>query len=145
MKEAIKQAQKAFEKDEVPIGCVIVHDGKIIGRAYNQVETLKDPTAHAEMIAMTQAASAIGSKWLHECSAYVTIEPCLMCAGALVLARIKRLVFGATDPKTGAFGSAHNILKSNKLNHRFEVIPGILEPDCSFMVSEFFKKKRTEI
>jgi len=144
MKEALKEAQQAFDKDEVPVGCVIVHDGRIIARAYNQIETLKDPTAHAEMIAITQAASYLGTKWLKGCYVYATIEPCLMCAGALVLARIKRLTFGAKDPKTGAFGSVYNILKSQKLNHRFDVISGMLEPDCSFIISEFFKKKRVK-
>ncbi|MFC1807966.1 tRNA adenosine(34) deaminase TadA [Candidatus Omnitrophota bacterium] len=142
MKTALKEAQKAFDKDEVPIGCVIAHQGNIIARAHNQIETLKDPTAHAEMIAITQAASAIESKWLQECSVYVTIEPCLMCAGALVLARINRLVFGAPDSKTGAFGSAHDIFQASHFNHKFEIIPGILEPDCSFIISEFFKTKR---
>ena len=142
MKEAFKQAGKAFEKDEVPVGCVIVHNNKIIARAHNQIETLKDPTAHAEMIAITQAAASLGSKWLKDCSAYVTIEPCLMCAGALVLARIKRLIFGAKDPKTGALGSVHDILKSKSLNHRFEVVSGVMEKDSSFIMSEFFKGKR---
>jgi len=142
MKEAFKQAQKAFDKDEVPVGCVVVHKGRIIAHAHNQIETLKDPTAHAEMIAITQAAACLGSKWLQECDLYVTIEPCLMCAGALVLARIKRLIFGAKDPKTGAFGSAYDILRSKKLNHKFKLVSGILEEDCSFIISEFFKKKR---
>jgi tRNA(adenine34) deaminase len=144
MKEAFKEANKAFEKDEVPVGCVIVHKERIIARAHNQVETLKDPTAHAEMIAVTQAASTLESKWLKDCSVYVTIEPCLMCAGALVLARIKRLAFGAQDPKTGAFGSVHDIFKSKNLNHIFEVTSGILEQDCSFIMSEFFKKRRRD-
>ena len=144
MREALKEAKKAFERDEVPVGCVIVHDGKIIARAHNQVETLKDPTAHAEMIAITQAAASLKTKWLKDCYAYVTIEPCLMCAGALILARIKRLIFGATDLKTGAFGSVYDILKSKHLNHRFEVKPGILEEDCSFIISEFFKGKRSK-
>jgi tRNA(adenine34) deaminase len=142
MKEAFKEAQKALEKDEVPVGCVIVHDERIIARAHNQVETLKDPTAHAEMIAITQAASALESKWLQGCEAYVTIEPCTMCAGALLLARIKRLIFAAKDSKTGAFGSAFNIFKTSKFNHTFLVTSGVLEQDCSFIVSEFFKKKR---
>lgn len=144
MKEALKQAQRALDKDEVPVGCVIVHDGRIIARAYNQVEVLKDPTAHAEMIAITQAAAALESKWLNDCSVYVTIEPCFMCAGALVLARIKRLVFGARDLKTGAFGSACNVFETKNLNHIFEVSPGILELDCSFIISEFFKNRRKE-
>jgi len=142
MMQALQEAKKALDKDEVPVGCVIVHDNRIIARAHNQIETLKDPTAHAEMIAITQATSALGSKWLQEVSVYVTIEPCLMCAGALVLARIGRLIFGAEDPKTGAFGSVYNIMKSRKLNHRFDIMPGILRQDCSFIISEFFKKKR---
>lgn len=142
MKEALKEAQKAHDKDEVPIGCVIVHNGRIIARAHNQIETLRDPTAHAEMIAITCASASLGTKWLKDCYVYVTIEPCLMCAGALVLARIKRLIFGIRDPKSGAFGSVHDILKSERLNHRFKVTSGILEPDCSLIISEFFKKKR---
>ena len=142
MQEALKQAERAFSKDEVPVGCVIAYDGKIIARAYNQVETLKDPTAHAEMIAITQAASFLNSKWLQECSVYVTIEPCQMCAGALVLARIKSLIFGAEDPKTGAFGSACDTFKSKNLNHNFSVTRGIKAQESSFLISEFFKKKR---
>ncbi|MFH0732896.1 MAG: tRNA adenosine(34) deaminase TadA [Candidatus Omnitrophota bacterium] len=142
MKEALKEALKAQNKDEVPVGCVVVHKDKIIARAHNQVETLKDPTAHAEMIAITQAAASLGSKWLQDAVVYVTIEPCLMCAGALVLARIKELVFGAKDPKTGACGSVLNIPKQKPLNHTFKVTSGVLEADCSFLISEFFKKKR---
>ena len=142
MQEAIKQAQRAFLKDEVPIGCVIVCENKIIARAHNQVETLKDPTAHAEMIAITQATSAMGSKWLQGCTVCVTIEPCQMCAGALILARIKRLVFGADDPKTGAFGSACNILQSKNINHNFEVSRGICKEASAAIITEFFKKKR---
>jgi tRNA(adenine34) deaminase len=145
MREAVKEAKKALEKDEVPIGCVIVHKGNIIGRAHNQIQTLKDPTAHAEMIAITQAASSLGAKWLKDCRVYVTIEPCLMCAGALVLARIEKLIFGAADSKTGAFGSVFNISKTKKLNHRFDVKSGILKEDCSFVISEFFKEKRKKI
>ena len=109
MQEALKEAEKAFEKDEVPVGCVIVHKGRIIGRAHNQIKLLKDPTAHAEMIAITQAASALGNERLLDSTAYVTIEPCAMCAGAIVLGRVKKLVFGASDPRTGAFGSKVNI------------------------------------
>ena len=142
MGEALKQARRAFDDNEVPIGCVIVHNDRIIARAHNQVETLNDPTAHAEMIAITQAASALGSKWLQGVSVYVTIEPCQMCAGALVLARIERLIFGADDPKTGAFGSVCDILKPKNLNHSFEVTRGISYQESSFIVSEFFKKKR---
>ncbi|OGX55436.1 MAG: tRNA-specific adenosine deaminase [Omnitrophica WOR_2 bacterium RIFOXYC2_FULL_43_9] len=123
---------------------MIVSDKKIIARAHNQVERLKDPTAHAEMIAITQATSTLGSKWLNGASLYVTIEPCSMCAGALVLARIKNIVFGAKDPKTGACGSVTNIVNHKKLNHRSTVEKGILEKECGSLLKEFFKKKRCE-
>jgi len=126
MLEALKMAGRAFELDEVPVGAVIVHKGEIIAKAHNQVETLKDPTAHAEMIAITAAANALGSKWLHECTLYVTIEPCSMCAGALVLARLARLVYAAKDPKTGACGSVVNIARHKKLNHRLEITSGLM-------------------
>ncbi len=142
MREALKQARMAFERDEVPVGAVIVCDNKIIGRAHNQVEILKDPTAHAEMIAITQATHALSSKWLDEASMYVTVEPCSMCAGALVLARLKRIFIGALDPKTGACGSVLNIVEHNQLNHRLEVFKGLLESDCALLMSEFFKNKR---
>lgn len=138
----MKQAQKAFDKDEIPVGCVIVYESRIIAHAHNQVETLKDPTAHAEMIALTQAAAALESKWLRGCTVYVTIEPCLMCAGALVLARVDKLIFGAKDSKTGAFGSVYDIFKVTHLNHKFKVNYNVLEIDCSYIISEFFKKKR---
>ena len=142
MREALKEARKAFEKDEVPVGAVIVNDGKIIARAHNQVELLKDPTAHAEMIAITQACASLGSKWLAECAIYVTIEPCSMCAGALVLSRIKSIFFGAKDPKTGACGSVVNIVNHKKLNHRIKVKKGVLQKECGALLSEFFKRKR---
>jgi len=142
MKEALKEALKAQEKEEVPVGCVIVHKDRIIARAHNQVETLKDPTAHAEMIAITQAAASLKSKWLQGATVYVTIEPCIMCAGALILARIKQLVFGAKDPKTGACGSVFDIPKEKNLNHRFKIKSGIMKEDCASLLSEFFKKKR---
>ncbi len=145
MKEALKEALKAQEKEEVPVGCVIVHKDRIIARAHNQVETLKDPTAHAEMIAITQAAASLKSKWLQGATVYVTIEPCIMCAGALILARIKQLVFGAKDPKTGACGSVFDIPKEKNLNHRFKIKSGIMEQDCASLLSEFFKKKRRRI
>src|SRR5579863_6266497 len=121
MQEAIRQARAAASLDEVPVGAVIVHERKIIAKAHNQIETLKDPTAHAEMIAITQATHLCSSKWLQECTLYVTIEPCSMCAGALVLARIARVCFGASDPKTGACGSVINIAHHQSLNHRIEV------------------------
>ena len=142
MKEALRQAAKAAEADEVPVGAVIVHDNKIIAKAHNQVELLKDPTAHAEMIAITQATNFLQSKWLQDCTLYVTIEPCSMCSGALVLARIRRVVFGAPDEKTGACGSIVNIAQHEKLNHRIDVTGSILQSECGGIVSEFFKKKR---
>lgn len=144
MREALKEARKAFEQDEVPVGAVIAHKGVVIARGYNQVERLKDPTAHAEMIALTSAANFLGTKWLSGASIYVTIEPCSMCAGALVLARIKKLYFGASDPKTGACGSVINIVSHNKLNHRLEVEKGILKEECALLLKEFFKKKRVK-
>ena len=142
MQEALKLAHEAAKKDEVPVGAVITHHNKIIARAHNQVEMLKDPTAHAEMIAITQAASYLSSKWLQDCSLYVTIEPCSMCTGALILARIKRLCFGARDPKTGACGSVINLAQHAELNHTIEISNGILSIECGILLSEFFKKKR---
>ena len=142
MQEAIKEAIKASDEDEVPIGAVIVHENKIIARGHNQIERLKDPTAHAEIIAITSAANYLGTKWLNGASLYVTIEPCSMCAGALVLARVKNLYFGASDPKTGACGSVVNIVNHKKLNHRIKVVKGILASDCSFLLKDFFSRKR---
>ncbi len=142
MLSALKEARKAMDEDEIPVGAVIVHKDRIIARAHNQVEMLKDATAHAEMIAITQASSELGNKWLSECSLYVTIEPCSMCAGALVLARIKNIIFGASDSKTGACGSILNIADSTKLNHRVKARKGVLEEKCGFLLSEFFKNKR---
>ncbi|MDD5130457.1 MAG: tRNA adenosine(34) deaminase TadA [Candidatus Omnitrophica bacterium] len=145
MQEALKEAYKAFQDDEVPVGAVIVHNNQIIARGYNQIERLKDPTAHAEIIAITSAANYLGTKWLLQASLYVTIEPCSMCAGALVLARIKNLYFGASDPKTGACGSVVNIVNHKKLNHRIQVTKGILQAECSSLLKDFFKKKRNKI
>lgn len=142
MREALKEAKTAFDRDEVPIGCVITHQNKIIAKAHNQVELLKDPTAHAEMIAITQAANSLSAKWLTDCCLYVTIEPCSMCAGALVLARIKQIYFGAKDPKTGACGSVFNIANCSQLNHRIEFQGGLLEEECGKFLSGFFKRKR---
>jgi len=142
MSEALKEAHEAFEKDEVPVGAVIVHESRIIARAHNQIVMLKDPTAHAEMIAITQAAAHLKSERLLDCSIYATIEPCSMCAGALVLARVKRIIYGAKDPKTGACGSVFNISNSKKLNHRIKVTGGVLEKDCGAALTEFFKKQR---
>ncbi|MFH1094119.1 MAG: tRNA adenosine(34) deaminase TadA [Candidatus Omnitrophota bacterium] len=144
MKEALRQAHKAGKQDEVPIGAVIVYKNEIIARAGNQVEMLKDATAHAEMIAITQASSFLGNKWLSGCSLYVTIEPCSMCAGALVLSRIKEIIYGADDTKTGACGSVFNIAGSKELNHSISIRKGVLVDDCGLLLSEFFKKKRAQ-
>jgi len=144
MREALKEAAKAFAEDEVPVGAVIVSDGKIIARGHNQVERLKDPTAHAEMLALTSATNFLNTKWLNGASLYVTIEPCSMCAGALVLARIKDICFGAKDPKTGACGSAVNIIRNKKLNHRIKIKSGILEKESAILLKDFFKKKRAK-
>lgn len=142
MQEAVKQAALAAQHDEVPIGAIITFNNKVIARAYNQVEMLKDPTAHAEMIAITQATNYLSSKWLHECTMYVTIEPCSMCTGALILARIKRLCIGALDPKTGACGSIVNLAQHNQLNHQIAVEKNILALECGSLLTDFFRKKR---
>lgn len=142
MQKALLEACKAQASDDVPVGAVVVKDQRVIARACNQVELLRDPTAHAEMLAVTEAVSLLGSKWLKDCTLYVTIEPCSMCAGALVLSRISRVVYGAADPKTGAGGSVLNILHHAKLNHRIKVTGGILESECASLLQDFFKKKR---
>lgn len=142
MRQALLQARAAYERDEVPVGAVIVFENQIIAKAYNQVETLKDPTAHAEMIAVTQAVNTLQTKWLSKCTMYVTLEPCSMCAGALVLSRISKLIIAAEDPKTGACGSVMDITQHNALNHRIEVQRGILREESSVILKEFFKMKR---
>ena len=142
MQTAYNMACKAAEKEEVPVGTVIVHKNTIIAKAFNQIESLKDPTAHAEMIAITQAASYLGSKVLNEAEIFVTLEPCPMCSMAIVLAKIKRLVFGAKDPRTGAAGSVYNIVQDKSLNHQVVVDSGLMEQECSMLLKEFFKKKR---
>ncbi len=144
MRLALREAESAFAEDEVPVGAVIVHEGRVIGRGHNRIEALKDPTAHAEILALTSACASLGTKWLSGCSIYVTIEPCSMCAGALVLARIKNLYYGARDPKTGACGSVVNIANRRKLNHRIKVKRGILEEECRRILQEFFRKKRVK-
>ena len=144
MQEALNEARKALAEDEVPVGAVIVYRDKVISRGHNQVERLKDSTAHAEMLALTSASNYLGNKWLSEASIYVTIEPCSMCAGALVLSRLKNLYFGAKDPKSGACGSAINIVNHRKLNHHIKVKKGILEKECSSLLKEFFSRKRTK-
>jgi tRNA(adenine34) deaminase len=142
MREALKEAKKAFDTDEVPVGAIIVHKGEIIAKAHNQIRLLKDPTAHAEMIAITQAANFLQNERLIGCSMYVTIEPCSMCAGAMVLSRIKALIYGACDPKTGACGSVVNLISRKKLNHRVKVKKGILKNEAGSLLKEFFKRKR---
>jgi len=144
MRMAIDQAYIAEENGDVPIGCVIVHENRVIARACNQREQLRDPTAHAEIIALTQAAEAVGSWRLGGCTIYVTLEPCPMCAGALVLGRLDRLVYGTDDPKTGAVKSLYNIVQDPRLNHRLEVTAGMLEDDCRAQLQAFFQRRRSE-
>ena len=143
MRQALREAEKAFEEDETPVGAVVVLDGKIIGRGYNRVEALKDPTAHAEVLAIGAACESLGEKWLEGASLYSTLEPCTMCAGAVVLARLKRLVFAAPDPKAGACGSLYNIPRDNRLNHRVEITYGILEAESRELLKSFFLNLRT--
>src|SRR5205809_7937040 len=144
MREALRQAKKAYNADEVPVGAVVVRAGKIIARAYNQVELLKDATAHAEMLALTQAEAAVGDWRLTDCDLYVTKEPCPMCAGALVHTRIRRLVFGCTDPSAGAAGSVLNLLQMPTLNHRCDVASGVLQEKCAAILQSFFRKRRDQ-
>ena len=140
---ALKEAARAFDVDEVPIGCVIVREGRVIGRAHNQRELLHDPTAHAEIIAITQAAEALGDWRLTETTLYVTLEPCLMCAGAIVLGRIPRVVFGVRDPKGGAVRSLYETLEDKRLNHQVEVIEGVRPQECRAILQEFFQHRRS--
>ncbi len=143
MAQAFREAELAYEKGEVPVGAVVVLEHRIIGRGHNQIEMLQDATAHAEMIALTAAASTVGSKWLLGASLYVTLEPCAMCAGAIVLSRLGTLLYGASDPKSGACGSLYNIVQDGRLNHRIEVVPGVLEAKCASILKEFFQVLRT--
>ncbi len=142
MQYAYKEAEKAYEKNEIPIGAVIVFDNMIIGKGHNQVETLKDPTAHAEIIALTSAAEYLTSKVLLGCTMYVTLEPCSMCAGAIVLAKLDALYFGAYDNKSGACGSVLNITNNKALNHRLSVTGGIMDAQCGELLRSFFDVKR---
>lgn len=145
MYAALQEAEKAFEEDEVPIGAVVVYQDKIIGRGYNQVERLKDATAHAEMIAITSAANHIGNWRLNECSIYVTVEPCIMCTGALLNSRINELYFGAYDPKFGACGSIYNLAEESKSNHKIKVYSGLMASESEQLLKEFFSNKRNKI
>jgi tRNA(adenine34) deaminase len=142
MKVALREAQKALEAEEVPVGAVIVHAGQIIAKAHNQRELLRDPTAHAEMIAITQAAAHLQIWRLENTTMYVTLEPCAMCAGAIVLARIPEVVFGAWDPKAGAAGSVVNILENARLNHQVRITAGVLADECGAILRDFFSRLR---
>ncbi len=142
MQEALVEAQRAYDLDEVPIGAVVVKDGKIIGRGHNLREREKDPTLHAEIIAIKQAAETLGGWRLMNCDLYVTIEPCPMCAGAILQARICKLIFGARDPKAGCTGSLYNLLEDSRFNHQTEVVEAVLAEECSHIMKDYFKQKR---
>lgn len=144
MEHALKEAEKALSQNEVPIGAVVVYGDAVIGKGHNQTETLQDPTAHAEMIAITAAASYLHSRRLEGCTLYVTLEPCPMCAGAIVLARIPTLVFGAYDPKAGACSTLYNIVEDGRLNHQVHTIGGVLDDRCSEILKMFFDKARKD-
>jgi len=144
MGEALRFARKAFAAEEVPVGAVVVRDGKIIARAYNQVEMLKDATAHAEMLALTQAEAAVGDWRLLDCDLYVTKEPCPMCAGAIVHTRIRRLIFGCPDVRAGAAGTVMNLVQSPKLNHTSEITSGVMQSECAQLLQSFFRTKRKQ-
>ncbi|MBI2429626.1 MAG: nucleoside deaminase [Ignavibacteriales bacterium] len=139
---ALKEAVRAYDDDEVPVGAVIIHKNIVIAKGYNQVEKMRDPTAHAEMLALTAAAAHLENKFLKDCVLYVTMEPCPMCAGAIVLSRIPTIVFGCYDPKMGASGSVLNITENKKLNHHVHVVGGVMDAECGSLVKEFFEKKR---
>lgn len=143
MQKAFGLAEQAGEEKEIPVGAVIVYEKRIIGKGYNQTERLNDPTAHAEILAISAACSTINNKYLENCTLYVTLEPCPMCAGALVWSKIDRIVFGAADSKAGACGSVFNLADNKKLNHRIEVIQGVLEKDCEWILQQFFRERRT--
>ena len=144
MREALRMAQKAYDANEVPVGAVVVREGKIIARAYNQVELLKDATAHAEMLALTQAEAAVGDWRLIDCDLYVTKEPCAMCAGALVHTRVRRVIFGCADPSAGTAGSVMNLLQMPGFNHQCEIASGVLQDECATILQDFFRNRRGE-
>lgn len=143
MKKALREAERAFEMGEVPVGAVVVKDEQIIGRGHNLVEKLRDPTAHAEMIAITAACETLGTKFLDGCTLYVTLEPCPMCAGAIVWARLSRLVFGAFDDKAGSASTLYNIPQDPRLNHHVEVLSGIEADQAASLLQAFFRKRRS--
>ncbi|CAN5261172.1 nucleoside deaminase [soil metagenome] len=142
MQEAYKLARIAYQNDEIPVGAVVVHENRIIGKGYNQVEMLGDPTAHAEMIAISSACTTLHNKYLLGCTLYVTLEPCVMCSGAIVWSKLDRVVFGAMDEKGGGAGTVFNLVSNNKLNHRAEIIQGVLEEECGALLNQFFNEKR---
>lgn len=144
MKEALKQAKKAYKQEEVPIGCVIVQDNKIIARAYNKRNMKKNPLAHAEIMAINKAAKITGDWRLEDCTMYITLEPCQMCAGAIVQARIPKVVIGAMNPKAGCAGSILNLLQVQAFNHQVELVRGVMEEDCTEMMQEFFRELRNK-
>ena len=143
MSEALRMAARAYEAEEVPIGAVVVRAGRIIARAFNQVELLKDATAHAEMLAMTQAEAAVGDWRLNDCDLFVTKEPCPMCAGALVHVRIRRVIFGCADPRGGAAGGLLNLLQNPSLNHQCDITAGVMREECANLLQSFFRAKRS--
>ena len=144
MRDALRLAMKARAADEVPVGALVVREGKILSRAYNQVELLKDATAHAEMLALTAAEAAIGDWRLTDCDLYVTKEPCPMCAGAIVHTRIRRVIFGCADVRAGAAGTVMNLLQHNALNHHCQITSGVLENECASLLRDFFRTKRAK-
>lgn len=144
MEFALREAEQAFKRKEVPVGAVLIQENRIIGKGYNQTESLRDPTAHAEIIAITAAATYTGGWRLENCTLYVTLEPCPMCAGAIIMSRIARLVYGASDPKAGACGTLYNIVQDSRLNHRVEMTTGVLEQRCSDLLKDFFAKVRSD-
>ncbi|CAM3198544.1 tRNA adenosine(34) deaminase TadA [Rhodothermus bifroesti] len=143
MEVALREAERAFEEGEVPVGAVVVQNDRIIGRGHNRVEQLKDPTAHAEMLAITAACSTLGTKYLNGCTLYVTLEPCPMCAGAILWARIDRVVFGAFDEKAGAASTLYNLLQDARLNHQVEVLSGLEADRASALLQAFFRQRRS--
>ena len=145
MKQALREAERAYEQDEVPVGAVVVHKGKVIGRGHNQIERLQDPTAHAEMIAITAATNNLQSRRLEECILYVTLEPCPMCAGAIVLSRIPTLVFATFDPKAGACGTLYNIVHDKRLNHSVHIISGVCDRESEEYLKGFFGRVRKTV
>lgn len=144
MQKAFLLAEQAYDEKEVPVGALVVKDNSIIGKGYNQTERLNDATAHAEMLAISAACSTLESKYLEDCTLYVTLEPCPMCAGALVWSKIKRIVFGAADSKGGACGSVFNLASNKKLNHQIEIIQGVMEQDCEWILKQFFRERRAD-